>query len=411
MIIFDQRPHPVERGEAAEPPPPPRAERWDNYLYQGYFSDPMPTMSTRAAVYNGIISAQTPTLKADCLATNCSWPIIPSLAACGQCGPVPLTKSCEDQKCSWSTPAGTHVNSSSTVVGQQLFTVAPTNGTAHLLNSTERAYLSIFDLIALDQTAYPAVATAQECALWFCMHSYNITVTNGNTTEIMLETWSNTTVEHSASSAAAPRYLFVGAPASMNTVNSTAYSVTQTALQALRSFINPLVTGWGFTAADASYNTSDWVTSMWAATADDPGRWINTLAHSITLEVRQKGTVRSSEEGGDMRYAGTSERLTSVIRVQWWWLAYPGVLLILSLYYLVHTILTSARDEVSVWKGSALPMLFCRIDPNIHRRVGSALDVPTGLDDRVGHLRVALYRGENGEWAFRTTAEDGEDDA
>lgn len=78
----------------------------------------------------------------------------------------------------------------------------------------------------------------------------------------------------------------------------------------------------------------------------------------------------------------------------------------LSIYYLFHTIYASARDDVSVWKGDALPMLFCRVDDNIHDHVKDGMDVPDGLDKRVGNIRVALYRGENGQWGFRTTEED-----
>ena len=81
-------------------------------------------------------------------------------------------------------------------------------------------------------------------------------------------------------------------------------------------------------------------------------------------------------------------------------------MIVLSVYLLLHTIITSARDRVSVWKSAALPMLFIKVDENIHERVRDGMDVPNGLDERIGDLKVALYRGENRQWGFRTPVND-----
>jgi hypothetical protein len=55
-------------------------------------------------------------------------------------------------------------------------------------------------------------------------------------------------------------------------------------------------------------------------------------------------------------------------------------------------------------------MLFCRIDTGIHDQVKDGRDVPNRVEERVGHTKVALYRGDRGEWTFRTvTGEDKSD--
>jgi hypothetical protein len=55
-----------------------------------------------------------------------------------------------------------------------------------------------------------------------------------------------------------------------------------------------------------------------------------------------------------------------------------------------------------VWRSEALPMLCCRVDTGIHDQARDVMDVPNGLEERVGHTQVALYSGGKGEWTFRT---------
>jgi hypothetical protein len=85
---------------------------------------------------------------------------------------------------------------------------------------------------------------------------------------------------------------------------------------------------------------------------------------------------------------------------------YPCALVALSIFFLFYTIWASAHDEVSVWKSGALPMLFCRVDTNIHSKVRDGMDVPDGLEERIGNIRVAMHRGGDGVWRFRTTEEE-----
>jgi hypothetical protein len=121
----------------------------------------------------------------------------------------------------------------------------------------------------------------------------------------------------------------------------------------------------------------------------------------MTSEIRRHGMLSGSM---GMRYDGYATQLAPFIRVQWLWLIYPCAMILLSIYYLCYTIIASARDGVSAWKCGALPMLFCRVDDNIRERVGDGMDEPDGLEERIGHLSVAMYRAEKGEYAFRTTS-------
>ncbi|KAB5549977.1 hypothetical protein GE09DRAFT_1223787 [Coniochaeta sp. 2T2.1] len=125
----------------------------------------------------------------------------------------------------------------------------------------------------------------------------------------------------------------------------------------------------------------------------------------MSNEIRQRGKVDYSRGN---YYNGFATEMAPFIRVQWLWMVYPAVLILGSLWFLSHTILRGAHDGVSVWKSDVLPMLFCKVDNGIHDRVKDGMDVPNGLEERVGHAKVALYRGERGEWTFRTVR-DGEE--
>ena len=94
------------------------------------------------------------------------------------------------------------------------------------------------------------------------------------------------------------------------------------------------------------------------------------------------------------------------MKVQWLWTLYPLILIILSIYFLFHTIISSVRNGVSAWKTSALPMLFCRVDEKLRERAGDAMDEPDGIEERVGDLRVALSRADDGQWGFRMVSDD-----
>jgi hypothetical protein len=235
------------------------------------------------------------------------------------------------------------------------------------------------------------------------VHEYDLSVAEGQTKSSLLNTWSNARFEYGSSTHGA-RYRFVDIPGSFNAANGTAYAVTQDAIAVLREFAAGLTSGTVAISADALDYSSDWIEAMWNATAD-PDAWMDTFTLAMSKEIRQRGTI---DPRSGMNYNGYATEMAPFVRVQWLWMVYPAVLIAGSLWFLLHTIVRGAHDGVSVWKSDALPMLFCRIDSGIHERVRDGMDVPNGLEERVGHTKVALYRGEKGEWSFRTVR-DGEE--
>ncbi|OLN92819.1 hypothetical protein CCHL11_06705 [Colletotrichum chlorophyti] len=325
-------------------------------------------VSTKAAVYSGILSVDVRELDVDCAFANCTWPIIPTLAVCGECNLMSVITICTDKShaCLYSLPSGTS------------------------------AYISVFDVLWVEKTRDETKTIGQECALWFCMQSYDITVNESRQNQTMIRIWNSTRFEDS-NSAHGDEYVFIDIPADMNVPRESRYSISSRALEVLQKFVEPLVEGTSEKQYTIINFSSDWAEGMYNARLNLPS-WIRRFSTSLTNEVRLHGQVRDKERH---RYDGRAYDTAQVIIVEWKWLMFPTGLIVVSIYYLFHTIIRGARDGVSVWKSDSLPMLFCRIDPSILGKVGDGMDVPNGLDERVGEVKVCLLREDDGDWVFK----------
>lgn len=394
-------------------------------------ADLYPTLSTKAAVYSGIISTEIPNIVAYCETANCSWPLIPTLGACGECTMIPTVPDCNKttNMCTYSTTSGTSVQNLLDSAERSTFRVAPSNGSFHQINSTSRAYFSVFDLISVTQsTDMGTIASASECALWFCLQAHRIIVNNGilNNTVVLNHSTTSLALTNSAHGG---EHVFVGIPKSLNTDNSTRYAVTHEAMLALRNFMTSITQGTATTTLNTLDSSSDWVEAMWNATTGDLSQWIDNFAFSLTSEFRLHGSVSSTSK---KRYDGSATQMTPVVKVHWMWMLYPGFMIMLSLYFLGHTIIASSRDGICGWKGGVLPLLFCAVDEGIYARGQGGMEVPGGLEERIGGIKVEMFRdmegdggveGEGeaeggvegggggnvvGRWGFRAVEDDGE---
>lgn len=337
-------------------------------------------------------------LNVECPAVNCTWPIIPTLAVCGECNSLSIETMCTDksQTCLYSLPSGTSVDISHNAPSTERFRTAASPGIHHHLNSTSQTYISVFDVLWVMKTREGTKLIGQECALWFCMKSYNITVTESRLNQTLVSFWNTTRFEDS-NNAHGDEYVFVDIPADMNVPRESRYSISSKSLAALRRFVDPLFEGTYEKQYTIINFSSDWAEGMYNARWNLPS-WVRRLSISLTNEVRLHGQVRDKKRH---RYGGRAYYIAQVILVEWKWLIFPASLIMVSIYYLFHTIIKGARDGVSVWKSDSLPMLFCRIDSSILAKVGDGMDVPNGLDERVGEVKVCLLREDDGDWVFK----------
>ncbi|KAI1459469.1 hypothetical protein F4805DRAFT_466079 [Annulohypoxylon moriforme] len=389
-------------------PPPPRAETWLNVVQQGKSGDTSLSLSTKAAIYDGIIAETISPIAAPCPTLGCTWPPFPTLAVCGGCEESYVKTFCNSQNgCTSTTPSGTSISHQDGSKSGFRFQVAPSNGSANTFALDSRPYISTFDVISVSQTSLETKVQAHECALWFCLQSFNVTVANGIQTTTVLSNWSKTNLPTEDN----PRFdelTFIDIPTNLYAHNQTHYTVPANSIQTLRTFINPLLTGNASGHTDAPQHSSDWIEAIWTATPD-LNSWISRLTLSITNDIRRTGSLNTAtatstspnNTNQTLDYAGTAYTTTSHIHINWYWVIYPLTLMVLAFLYLAQTVWRTARDQVCAWKGDSLPMLFCHVEPGVYAQVQDGMDVPEGLVGRVGKIEVELVRRGDGLWVFR----------
>ncbi|KAI2638562.1 hypothetical protein GGS21DRAFT_488654 [Xylaria nigripes] len=308
---------------------PPRSETWHN-LVSGSFSETFLELSAKAAVYEGIMGTTVSDVPVFCEEANCTWPIFPSLAVCGACSESLFSTSCRRQTgCTYSMSSGTSISSPPISPFQYRFMVTPSNRSLVVYNVSSKAIISTFDIMSAAKTTLGTDVQAHQCGLWFCLRSYNVTVMNGIANRSVTAEWSK-----SEATSGADEYVFQDIPAEMNVLNRTRYSVPLESIHTLKTFINKLTIGNASQLAGiVSYDT-DWIQAIEAASKDLNG-WISRFALSLTNHIQLTGTVRPD---GNVGYGGTAYIMTSHVKVNWYWVAYPVSLMFFAFMYLLQTV-------------------------------------------------------------------------
>ncbi|KAF5507351.1 hypothetical protein CGCA056_v013524 [Colletotrichum aenigma] len=98
------------------------------------------------------------------------------------------------------------------------------------------------------------------------------------------------------------------------------------------------------------------------ATFDDISTAFDNMATALTNRMRAKGREFLTEARSFT--SGTAVEMSICMRVDWPWLVYPGVLLVLTSIILAATYAQSCRDRGwrPIWKSSILPLLFYRAE-------------------------------------------------
>lgn len=132
----------------------PRLETYSDYTHGAIMAQWIPTLPAKAAIRNSFFASSISGLSIPCSTSNCTWPVVPSLAVCGECTDVSYTRNCvtlsnlsSTQSCTYTMESGTSV----TVLDEELFmnlvfsVVPKTNGTVYNQSDSTKPYISVFD--------------------------------------------------------------------------------------------------------------------------------------------------------------------------------------------------------------------------------------------------------------------------
>ena len=350
-------------------------------------------VSAKAAINNGILSANVTPVQASCPSGDCSWPMTPTLGVCGICmdiskelGPPALDTNGQGQP--------------------QVLTIS--EGSKFILGSGAAANSSI-DLLIADfniignRNQALADPLATECALWFCLQALDISQKAGVQNTIVTEAWSKASAPESPSNSS-KLYSFTSVPSSFSLASDSNYTITASTFDAYASYVSSYVNGSVSSSSNGFSYSTDSAESIWLSLSS-LDTWIQRVATSMTNHIRVVGyaEIQASDSQVELeRYGGTAYETVAFIVVRWPWLAFPAGFVFLSLLYLIASMIHASGAGTHIWKSSPLPLLLANVDPSVKMQADRGMDEPGGIIKAGGSRRVSL-NDEDGRWVFRAT--------
>ncbi|MCJ1379713.1 hypothetical protein MMC17_002815 [Xylographa soralifera] len=247
-----------------------------------------------------------------------------------------------------------------------------------------------------------SVNQAYECSFFLCVNQYDISVTNGIVTETVVQTWDssylnlNSTVEFSDQgqlmfSLDLPHdeddYKMNSNP--VFSIGSYTYSVLQDFLSS--TFSGDIIQYAPITSpileALADYGTfKDPNAPDSIDLSNLPGIMAN-ITQSISAALRQAEHMNTT--------TGRAYRSGTYIQVVWYWLIFPGVLLMITLIFLVMTIWQTKNSDIMTWKASPLPLLFHGLSSQHLTQVKDILQL-SEMNTLAKQMKIKLVRTDEG---------------
>lgn len=361
--------------------------------------------------YAGLLSVNATDIIPVCPTGNCTWPVVSSLAMCGGCTDVSaeLTAAVDRNDVNgwhnYSLPDGLTLSVNGYIHNQRL--VADRTNEVDfdsysgyryksIGNDPENGYLMLlhFEVISFDpnsfKSATPKPPVAHECALWFCIQAYNVSMTNGQLTQSTIGSWRKLTPNHLSQSM---MQNFTKTPAEFNVPPNAQFLV------AAGSFFERLLDDVFPMSVEQSEgdNTYHGLSQGLWGSFDHRDSYIENFARGLTQAIRQSAYTSPLT---DIYYLGTAFKDEVYVKVRWAWLAFPGFMLIGSCLLLLATVWRTGRAPVGPWKDNALALLFAGVDENVQSAARGALRRSGNyLGMAVGDERVRLSEMD-GKWKF-----------
>lgn len=360
-------------------------------------------LGTAGAIYSGIYQNQSPNsnaIFANCPTGNCTFAPYQSLGFCSRCANI--TDSLQLSK----TPLGTMLSTYNYKLPNG-FSFSTAENMMYLMNATTG-----LDLIKLDTSNLPLILnftsissagysttqiSATECALYFCVETYESVVREGEFSEsrTSISAASNTSsswTDATDNFALTPDVCWVNGTRYekpyTNTTENCVYTVNWLSRLALSNSLSPLLHGkgslfisnrpsWSPATIEAIYGTQGNITDL--------SSLFTSLASSLTLHARSKVCTAT--------VPGVTWSLQSFVHVRWPWMVLPGALVVLSSVFLVITILHTRNQYI--WKSSPLALLFSdlAVDAAVPLRSDPTLK---GMEDTSRKMEVWLETSAEG---------------
>lgn len=322
---------------------------------------------------------------------SCTWNEFQSLSICSECVNITshIEHSGEDsERYQVSLPGGLSLAG---FAGQ--INASVTNISSNLVG-VEASVLQFSSLVWRSANTPPKIndrsVSAWECALYYCVNTYSAAVRDGILQQTVVSSWLN----NSASLGQKSDLLYRPPlpPTSTITPDASEYYATHSAAKALNSFMSHTFNGSGGIQREGSEPvfSSDIIHALYETT--NYSKRIENLATSMTNSLRQQnnGSLTVSH--------GLAYKSETFVHVRWAWLAYPIVIVVLSIVLLIYTIVDNNHRDLQVWKASILALMYhaqgLKLGDELH---GSTITLGQ-MAGKSRDLSICLVNAGNGNW-------------
>jgi hypothetical protein len=386
-----------------------------------------PEFNMKAAIYDGLFK---PEVVGDyvpqCDTGNCTFPLFDSLAVCSKCldisqnvtivnAPSNLNNLDGVQNVTYSLPGGAQVEFSVLFQGEKeqlamgpaivVTSVLPAGYTKQVLDLQDPLLsLAILQFPNVEQKIqngnyYNTQPTTHQCAVYFCVNTYNVTVQNNIPNTTLVSSWTSDTGTPTVGGAGEPggmdgtKDAVLRLPKYNDEENNNTYTISAGTLANLQAWLNVTLSG--------SMNTSfsEVEGSVWAndelVVLNQTKDWsflMGALARAMTTYIRDP------VERTDANFVdGTATRVDTYVFVQWRWITLPTALVGMSILFLGGTMMMNESKRALAWKSSSLALLFHGLE-GVRKNTGEGMDQ---MRDVARKTKVVLIQGYNGEWKLR----------
>jgi hypothetical protein len=252
---------------------------------------------------------------------------------------------------------------------------------------------------------------AWQCALYFCINTYNVTVSNGKVQVDIVDSYHGDALSSSppaveSQNASAENLIFIRPRSSTVKSHNATFFVRGDTITRLTDYMNHTLSG--IRLAHPSRTP--------APTEGGPHAWTNDVMEVLNkttnvaslmdaLATSMTSYIRESEQRGasaaDMWQRGTNYITETYVFVRWGWMALPLGLVGASALLLLATMRRASRDYLPVWKFSALPAFFHGLEEEGHGATGPLLrgvkmSTLTDMEDFSEQLEVRFVQKDDG---------------
>jgi hypothetical protein len=239
---------------------------------------------------------------------------------------------------------------------------------------------------------------SNQCALYWCIQKFNVSISQGNVTSTLVDTFTANGTELSPDTSD----LDIEVPASfMQDTGHNGSASFKVAWNVTSAFIYYFFTNsqfYGTIIEDPLLHTfgqNAFLSYIWPMSTSELSVAIGYLAGNMTNAIRMSNPVLANTEGTGA--AGKTLQNVAKVNVVWWWLFLPGAMLLLSLAFLIATIAASRKQGVMLWKTSPLASFYHPLTQEGREKLQNA----QGLKELEELAEKVQVKGEMTEKGYR----------